>query len=583
MPPPPTEVPPPAAPEPAPVEPPKPEEPEPEPITVLLLRTVEVDPATGAPVMAEPQIGPDGQPLFVNVQQYGPDGNPLVGEDGSPVLVLMFQTVEMGPDGNPKLAQPALDDTGNLIFEHVQRIPPKPAKAVVNIPQPGPGGWPKIVKIKLAGDTRQVIPFKPEQRLREALEKVCRGRNFGIDDYIPKGKDGKELGLDMMMAEINQDEISFVTPKHGVSANAGKQKAQKGLAEIHSTATSLASSLTGTLKTYREPMLANSREVDKKKKLLTEEQVNQIFASLESVADMSKAFTTALVPQLNAWPMQVAAIFQQHMDIIPHYSTYLNGFKNAMNLLEELRKNDGLNDFLDNIQKSTGSKLRLEDFLALPANKIVTISGLVDEVANGLTDSIAMLQQQAAQGLPVADPTFDIQALRDFSSRMQMLTNTATTLRLSHESRSKIRFLEINVDGLPKKQPLMDEKGERFFFREGIVDLSWKKSKKATTMQVYLFSDMLLVCSMEKKKDKKKASLKFEDWISFVPGGTTADETGNQYNFGINVTEKKDKHEIRFTITSQTEGTKADWIASIKQACADLQAKPHLANSGKKK
>lgn len=581
--PPPSNMPPPPAATPEPPKIPEPEpEPEPEPITVLLLQTVEVDPSTGAPVMAEPQIGGDGQPMFVNVQQYSPDGMPLSNPDGSPVLVLMFQTVEIGNDGTAKLAQPALDNTGNLIYQHIQRVPPKPTKAVT-LPPPGPGGWPKVVKIKLPGDTRQVIPFKPEQRLREALEKVCRGRAFAVDEYIPKGKDGKELGLDLMMAEINQDEISFVTPKHGQSANAGKQKAQKSLAEIHALATSLASSLTTTLKTYREPMVANSRDPDKKKKLLTEEQVNQIFASLENVAEMSKAFTNALVPQLNAWPMHVADIFQRHMDIIPHYGTYLNGFKAAMNLLEELRKSDALNEFLDNIQKSTGSKLRLEDFLALPASKIISLAQFIDDVANGLTDSISMLQQQAAQGLPASDPTPDIQALQGFSQRMAVLTSTATTLRLSHESRTKIRFLEVNVEGLPKKQPLMDEKGERFFFREGVVDLSWKKSKKATTMQVYLFTDMLLVCSLEKKKDKKKASLKFEDWIPFAPGGTAADESGNQYNFGINVADKKEKHEIKFTITSQTEGTKAEWVASIKQACADLQAKPHLVNGKGKK
>jgi hypothetical protein len=588
MPPPPGGMPPPPggmAPPPAQPEPPKqpePEpEPEPEPITVLLLQTVEVDPSTGSPVMAEPQIGPDGQPMFVNVQQYDPEGQPLINPDGSPVLVLMFQTVEVGNDGQPKLAQPALDETGQLIYQHIQRTPPKPQRSTT-LPPPPAAGWPKIVKIKLPGDTRQVIPFKPEQRLREALEKVCRGRNFTLDDYIAKGKDGKELGLDLMMAElcsllINNDEMSFVTPKHGLSANAGKQKAQKSLTEIHSLATSLASSLTGTLKTYREPMLANSRESDKKKKLLTEENVNQIFASLENVAEMSKAFTTALVPQLNAWPMQVAYVFQQHMDIIPHYGTYLNGFKAGMNLLEELRKNEGLNEFLDNIQKTTGSKLRLEDFLALPATKIVALAALIDDLAAGLNDSISALNQQGV------DPMPDIQALQGFSQRMAVLTNTATTLRLSHESRTKIRFLEANVEGLPKKQPLMDEKGERFFFREAIVDLSWKKSKKATTMQVFLFTDMLLVCSMEKKKDKKKASLKFEDWIPFAVGGTTADESGNQYNFGINIMDKKDKHEVRFTITSQTEGTKPEWIASIKQACADLQAKPHLLTGGAKK
>lgn len=381
------------------------------------------------------------------------------------------------------------------------------------------------------------------------------------------------------MAEINQDEISFFAPKHGAAANAGKQKAQKALAEIHSLNTSLASSLAGTLKTYREPLIANAR--DPKKKLVGEDQVNQIFASLESVSEMSKGFCTALVPQLSAWPLQVADIFSSHMDIIPHYATYLNGFKSAMNLLEELRKLGPFNDFLDGIQKATGSKLRLEDFLALPATKLTSFANLVEEVANGLTDSIAMLQAQAAQGFPVADPTPDINALRTFASQMAPLTHTAVSLKNTYESRTKIRFIETTVEGMPKKQPLMDEKGERFFFREGVVDLTWKKSKKATTCHVFLFSDMLLVCKIE-KKDKKKPTLKFEDWITFAHGETQVDESGTQYQFGINTKEKKDKHEIRCTITSQTEGTKAEWVASIKAAIADFQSKPGLVPAKKK-
>jgi hypothetical protein len=61
----------------------------------------------------------------------------------------------------------------------------------------------------------------------------------------------------------------------------------------------------------------------------------------------------------------------------------------------------------------------------------------------------------------------------------------------------------------------------------------------------------------------------------------TIDESAGSYQFSI-VSGKKDKQSYQCTITSQTEGTKAEWVASVKAALDDLRQKPNLANKSAK-
>jgi hypothetical protein len=248
----------------------------------------------------------------------------------------MFQTMTMGPDGNPTLAQPALAEDGNLIFQHVQRLVPKattppstpsatqsappsggPPAAGASAPASGGAGkvWPKLLKVRLPQEQRQVVPFKPEAVLRDVLDKICKSRPFTVDDFICKDKSGLEVDINKTLGEIGQEEITFFTPKAGGTNFEQRDKCKKTLSDIHQTNTSLASSVSGTLKTYRDPMATNAAESDKKKKLLTADQVTQVFASLEPIAAMAKDFAQSLVPHLNSWPIQIDDVFRKHVRI----------------------------------------------------------------------------------------------------------------------------------------------------------------------------------------------------------------------------------------------------------------------------
>jgi hypothetical protein len=76
------------------------------------------------------------------------------------------------------------------------------------------------------------------------------------------------------------------------------------------------------------------------------------------------------------------------------------------------------------------------------------------------------------------------------------------------------------------------------------------------------------------------AQIKYEDMAYFAVGDTTLDESAGSYQFSI-LTGKKDKQTYQCTITSQTEGTKAEWVASLKAALDDLKQKPNLASKSK--
>jgi hypothetical protein len=116
--------------------------------------------------------------------------------------------------------------------------------------------------------------------------------------------------------------------------------------------------------------------------------------------------------------------------------------------------------------------------------------------------SLASLVDEMASA--VGDTHPDFLTLKEFAQKLSPLCQTAQVLKRTFESRAKIRFIESNVEGLPKKQSLLDESGERTFFREGLIDMAWKKSKKPVSVRVFIFTDLMLIC--EEKKDKKKGS-----------------------------------------------------------------------------
>lgn len=423
-----------------------------------------------------------------------------------------------------------------------------------------PVAFPKFLKVKLPEDQRQVVKFRPDQTLRSVLKRICASRPFSEEDYVPKDKSGNNLDMDKTLGDLGQEEISFIVPSEGYKPrDEADKKAQNLMAEIYQANASLSSTLFTILRNYRDPLLESARDSDPRKKVLTENQCNQIFSSLESIAKACKEFNLTLAPQLEKWPLDLSTMFRDHMSVVPYYMNYVNNYKSAMGTLEELRANKLFSDQVDGIQKASGNKLRLEELLSLPAVKLSKLVELIESLCEILGDTHV-----------------DYMTLKEFHQRLLPHKLTAEKLRREYEARNKLLYIQSNVAKLPKRQNLLHE--QRCFFREGIFDVETKKSKQAP-YYVYLFTDFLVLCKFEKKA-KRPISYTFFDIINFVPRQTTAEEVpSSSYSFVIQVDDpKKGKLTYTCTITNQTEGTKADWMTSIKDAVDDFNSKPELHN-----
>lgn len=529
------------------------------------------DPMTGQWVPTggyDAQQSPFGQPQEQAQVMYDEYGNPMYDANGQLMYHQNNQTAAYGQGGQydqygqPQQPQGEYNqnagygaNTGAVTAATPGHVPAATAAAAPSAATPTH----KHLKVRLPHDQRQVVPFKADVTLRSVLSKICLARGISVDDYLAKDRSGQDIMLDLTLGEINQDEISFLTPRAGVvPQDETKRKAHKFMSDIYEANAGLSSSLQAIIKNYRDPLLKSAQEVDMRKRLLTEQECNQIFASIESITSMTKDFMAHLSKQLSIWPVDLTDMITRQSEVLPFYNDFVNNYRSNMNKLEELRRNPDFTAFVDGVQRSLGTKLRLEDFFALPALKISATATLLDQLITVLTDQ---------------HPNFF--TLRDFHQRLQPIANQAMALRLQMEARSKIVHLENTVAKFPqKKGALLHD--SRLFFRDGMFEITLKK--KATLCYVALFTDLLVVCKAAEKKKKEKAPSPptFEEVIAFGPTGCTVEEAGTQgWNLQLD-TPGKGKSTINCMIHTSSEYQKADWVKSFREAFQDFSTKPHL-------
>jgi len=459
------------------------------------------------------------------------------------------QTGQMGVEG----AQGGMQGQGQLGSSNGVSTPVSAATSSA----PATPTFPKTFRVRLPADQRHVVPFKQESTLRSVLTKICSSRGLSMDDYLAKDRSGMDINLDKTLGEINQEEISFLTPRAGVvPQDETKRKAHKLMSDIYEANAGLSSSLQAIIKNYRDPLLKSAQDVDMRKRLLSEQECNQIFASLESITSMTKDFMSHLSTQLSTWPVDLTEMITRHSEVLTFYNEFVSNYRANMNKLEDLRRNPDFAAFVDGVQRGLGSKLRLEDFMALPAVKIAATSTLIESLIGVLTDQ---------------HPNFF--SLRDFHQRLQPIANQATSLRLQMEARSKIVLLEATIAKFPKKASFLHD--QRIFFRDGLFELGTKK--KPSLCYVALFTDLMIVCKApeKKKKDKPATPPTFEEVISFGPSNCSVEEVGSQ-GWNLHIDAGKGKFTVNCSIHTSSEYSKADWVKAFRDAFHDFTGKPHL-------
>ena len=432
-----------------------------------------------------------------------------------------------------------------------------PVSTATTASAPSTPTHPKTFRVRLPADQRQVVPFKADVTLRSVLSKICGSRGLAMDDYLAKDRSGMDISLDKTLGEINQEEISFLTPRAGVvPQDETKRRAHKLMSDIYEANAGLSSSLQAIIKNYRDPLLKSAQDVDMRKRLLSEQECNQIFASLESITSLTKEFMSHLSAQLSTWPVDLGDMIGRHSEVLTFYNEFVNNYRQNMNKLEDLRRNPDFNAFVDGVQKSLGSRLRLEDFLALPAVKISATSSLIEQL-------IAVLTEQ--------HPNFFL--LRDFHQRLAPIANQATALKSQMEARSKIVALETSIVKFPKKASFLHD--QRMYYRDGVFEMGTKK--KSSLCYVVLFTDLMIVCKApeKKKKDKLASPPTFEEVIAFGPTGCSVEEVGSQ-GWNLHIDAGKGKFTINCSIHTSSEHSKAEWVKSFKDAFQDFSQKPHL-------
>jgi len=259
----------------------------------------------------------------------------------------------------------------------------------------------------------------------------------------------------------------------------------KYIREILQTEETFVNSLFIAIKNFFHPLREDATK--HKDSILPMEVIIVIFSNMEDIHSVHENFLKILKKRVQNWsPLQkVGGIILKLVPKLSAYTQYICKFDYASKALaENLQNNIKFRSFVEAIMKLPGIEQNLQSYLIMPVQRIPRYKLLVE----------GLLKKT-----PEDHPDYaDLQtALQELDKKAQSINRA----KLKAESRGKldeIQHLLLNSK-LPKCQEINIISNQRYFRREGLLDVSFNRDK-ITQYYCYLFNDAILIT--KHKKDK---------------------------------------------------------------------------------
>jgi hypothetical protein len=283
---------------------------------------------------------------------------------------------------------------------------------------------------------------------------------------------------------------------------------------------------------------------ENQKKYLTKQQLETIFGCLEHIFTLNKECVTKLSTRLYTWPLDIKELFRQWMDIIPLYKLYFANFNRVLTILNEVRaKNKRFVAFLEDIQRDSGSKLVLEDYVMLPLTQLERFQQLMEQLYNALGSTYT-------DGVIIGNFNY---ALKEMSKSCKQLFQELSQNKM-------VPFNQI-IEGLPKKINL-NEKG-RFLLCDGNFEMTWSEQPNLNNYHVFLFNDLLVITTKLSAVLSSRKKFRYERVFLLSTIARPPEENG-MTSFTLTFVEKEKKgtaNTIKVFCNLKDESqTKARWL-----------------------
>ena len=247
--------------------------------------------------------------------------------------------------------------------------------------------------------------------------------------------------------------------------------------EICDTEENYVNGLTHALTVYRAPLL-DAVQRGKKAAILTREQIDAIFANMETIRDYNAVFLDILKSRLAQWGpcTEIGDTFLVISRLLLSYTEYVNNYSRAIDTLGKLRAaNAAFGAFMDDADNEDVN-LKLVSILIFPIQRVPRYILLIQD----------LLKHTNA----------DHPDYRNLEQALDAMNKTGTSINESkREAENTSKLAEIN-SSLKGKHPAFQRPG-RYFLSETPVTLAPAagSSSKAASLHgmLYISTDMLLV------------------------------------------------------------------------------------------
>ena len=320
--------------------------------------------------------------------------------------------------------------------------------------------------------------------------------------------------------------------------------------------------------------------------LLKEEVLNSMFANIRSMYRFHKQ---DLLPSLqdrmkkwkeqkekfsrehsldNEWPDQkIGDIFVKQAPFLKMFSDYIENFDNAMNTIDKhKKKNKKFAAIMQEIQLLPElNRLSLQHHMLSPVQRIPRYKLLLEDYIKRLPENSSDLEN-AKKGLALVEEAAShsndtmkrIERLKKIMDVQELLGGT---IDLSSPTREFVKEGKVSKTSASKGGDTL---------KDTLI--------KDTDRYIFLFNDVLLLCSTNSLTKrvrggaKYKLKMKFE-FDSLVIKDTISDNDENEKAFSLSHTSSHNTAKSKVDLSARTTSEKDEWIQSITKALKSFEEK----------
>eukprot|EP01119_Soliformovum_irregulare_P021238 TRINITY_DN7030_c0_g1_i1.p1 TRINITY_DN7030_c0_g1~~TRINITY_DN7030_c0_g1_i1.p1 ORF type:complete len:772 (-),score=249.29 TRINITY_DN7030_c0_g1_i1:38-2353(-) len=244
--------------------------------------------------------------------------------------------------------------------------------------------------------------------------------------------------------------------------------------EILSTEDGYVKSIGMCVRFYYTPL----KEALKKKPIIDQENLNNIFSDIEMILNLNTKLLTDLSPIVKNWSprARLGKIFLNIADFLKIYSKYISNFNNSLETLEKCKKKPNFEKFLFDVfndSKAETNSLDLSSFLIMPIQRVPRYNLLLKD----------LMKHTWAE-----HPDYD--DLCKATAKIADIGQLLNEKKREAEDYSTLMRLQSSLHG--SKAPRIAELNRKML-RHGEVEWQGK------TYMCYIFNDIVLIAKPEPK------------------------------------------------------------------------------------